>query len=562
MNNVILNIIDFLPEQEREEIFLYLEELATTNGFSDDDTLDDILVDKLCNWQYFTDNKDIFIKKLINITGLCECIPDKYKQWESIVYDGIFFLLMEISQKRVAKLIVKQIMLDINRNNDSEVPTALRLVTLASKIPVLYKLGQVIARNPNVDESFSKWLVCLENGIITTDIKYFRSILDIELHDKTNGTIELDLEPLSEASVAAVTAFSYYRESNSAQQRCVFKIVKPGARECLIEDIDILNKLASFYTENRERYGVFNLNFMGIIKDVCDLLSKEVDLKNEQENMFYAKDFYKSENDLEVPAVIPSLSTNNITTMSLIDGVKVTDAELNDKQRTNACRTIAKGVLCQSLFSNASYSIFHGDPHAGNILASVDDRGNVKIAFIDWSLAGYLNKHIRHCIIWIAIGVFLDSKETIKKAILPLIVKDNENKNNTLNKIIDNALEMVNCENNTDLIERALLIVDTLVKQGIIFPKELLIFRKSVFTIKGVISSIEPGFNMNSFFIEYVAGILIQEVPYRFNAAFLPFTDNYENYKSLLVNSDIFYVSNMLLFKLLCSLNPLYRTKL
>ncbi len=61
----------------------------------------------------------------------------------------------------------------------SDVDTKNRLVELAKRIPTLHKLGQIIARNPNIDPAVKKWLIQLaqlsfEGFIFPADLMLFR----------------------------------------------------------------------------------------------------------------------------------------------------------------------------------------------------------------------------------------------------------------------------------------------------------------------------------------------------------------------------------------------------
>ncbi|MCI4625158.1 MAG: AarF/UbiB family protein [Candidatus Magnetoovum sp. WYHC-5] len=512
--------------------------LEFINILSDDVS---IVTNRLRTWEAFEDYRHLIVDKLITITGLCQCIPKPYHKYTKLVYDGAYFLLMGISKDRLIDLIAHQLSIE---TNTTDVSTPERLIGLATKIPVLYKLGQIIARNPDVEQSFRHWLIKLENGIITTNILYFKRFVESALKDNIDKyAICIDNHILSEASVAVVASFKWQdaaKESNG-----VFKIIKPDICAYLNEELALLDGLALYYSKNRETYGLLNFNFIDTLKDVSTLLKNEVSLIKEQNNLYEAAYFYKKDDGLKVPALF-SFSNENVTAMEKIEGTKITEAQLTRQERIDCCKAITRAIICYTLFCETTMCLFHGDPHAGNIFVVQGDDKAVKVVFLDWALTGKLSRQERHAILWTAIGVFLDNKNIAFNALLRLA------KNNFVFKDFEHtfmqAFDNYDCNARRSLIEKTLNLVDTVVKSGITFPDNLLLFRKSVFTVKGVIHHLEPQFNMDEYFLEYMKELLISELPTRVKSSFMPFIDNYANYTSLLTNYDLFYLGNFIAF--------------
>ncbi|MGD9097432.1 MAG: hypothetical protein PVF97_05050, partial [Desulfobacterales bacterium] len=79
-----------------------------------------------------------------------EAIPEVYVRYRTVVRDGIAFFLSQVSRKRLIELALDQSSLD----PDTDVQK--RLVALAKRFATLHKLGQLIARNPNIDPAVRK----------------------------------------------------------------------------------------------------------------------------------------------------------------------------------------------------------------------------------------------------------------------------------------------------------------------------------------------------------------------------------------------------------------------
>ena len=92
-----------------------------------------------------------------------QAIPETYAHFRSLVRDGIEFFLSQINRERLLDLVVSQLSMDI------ETCCQQRLLALAQAFPTLHKLGQLIARHPDIDPAVRQWLIGLENGLYGTD---------------------------------------------------------------------------------------------------------------------------------------------------------------------------------------------------------------------------------------------------------------------------------------------------------------------------------------------------------------------------------------------------------
>ena len=94
---------------------------------------------------------------------------------------------------------------------------------------------------------------------------------------------------------------------------------------------------------------------------------------------------YRSTIGIRVPRVIPELCTAEITAMSEESGVKVTDAfPRSPIRRARIAEQLIEALIAVPLFSGKDPSVFHADPHAGNLLY---DEPNRELVVLDWALA-------------------------------------------------------------------------------------------------------------------------------------------------------------------------------
>ncbi len=216
-----------------------------------------------------------------------QAIPDVYAQYRSLVDDGIAFFLSRISTNRLVDLVVDQLRMDPESD-----PVA-RLLALAKRFPTLHKMGQIIARNPNIDPTVKQWLVQLENGSYGTPEDQIKALIQDQLMSANiDEAVTISSEVLSEASVGAVMAFDWKRSEHTDAVRGVFKILKPQIQSQLDEELVVLEETAAFFQENRQRYSFKDFKFLDVFYSVRDMLVREIDLVAEQVHLNEAAIFF------------------------------------------------------------------------------------------------------------------------------------------------------------------------------------------------------------------------------------------------------------------------------
>lgn len=486
---------------------------------------------------------DIFRKEvaeeIMQVTKPCDVIPEIYSDYRQILRDGILFLLSGFSPDRLAQLAAAQLLMNENTLVEE------RLISLIKEIPTLHKLGQIIARNRNVSPAFRKWLIQLENDAVGTGFARVRQEIDRETAEiRERFSIIIGDEILARASVGTVVPFTWSSPRTGKTAKGVFKILTPGVTQRLNEELRRLDELALFFHENRGRYPLKEFRFIETFRDVREALEEEIDLRGEQANLRKAAYFYSPETLTQIPRVL-RFSTPNMTAMEFMNGLKITDADMDPDERRSCAQTLFKTVIGHPLFSREDRTLFHGDPHAGNIFALKED-GGTRIALLDWSQVGYLSKAQRINMLRLVIGVILDHEEFIREAIENLAHHDPKREIKPIIRDIMTGNEYTEAP----LIKRAFLLIDQSSVKGIRFTRDLLLFRKAFFTLEGVLYNLDPGFDMDTYMIRLVGDLFIEELPKRWTYLLFPHSDRPEHYKSLLSNNDLNMLSAYLFMEL------------
>lgn len=410
-------------------------------------------------------------------------VPEVHREWRPLIREAIIFVVCKLSASRLAPKIVEQ----MGFGPETSVET--RLLRFIAKVPGLQKIGQVVARNRHLHSRLRHALIELENGISDVTVGEICSIIQRELRPQIE-TYAIKLEPhiLSEASVSAVVAFTWKNPATGRRERGVFKVLKPYIPSCYAEDMKILAQLAQ-YLARRRKASVLSAHLAETITEIRLLLEREVDFRREQSTLLVALNEYRSLPGVRLPTVIPALSTASITSLTFESGKKVTDVRVVPRTlRLSVANRLVRALLVVPALSRDKGSIFHADPHAGNLL--YDKRRN-QLVILDWALTEQLTKKQRCDVILLVLMMMLRDPDGMMKAIRDLCPLQHPDPSQlaTIRRHIADLLDRVPLTDLPGPIE-AMRLLEEIALEGIRFPASLLMFRKAAFTLEGVVQDV------------------------------------------------------------------------
>jgi ubiquinone biosynthesis protein len=265
-------------------------------------------------------------------------------------------------------------------------------------------------------------------------------------------------------------------------------------------EMDLLASLVRFLDRHKKAWGLGEFNFKGTLGEVKRLLENEVDLVSEQRNLDVARSYYGSDAALVIPKRLP-LSTPAMTAMSRIDGTKITEVEhLTQRQRRRLAATLAKLCILRPILEMRGESIFHGDPHAGN-LAYTFEGTRPKIIFYDWSMLGRLNRVDRFTLALLTLGLIMGNGKAVFYAtdiITKGQISSDKAMSDNVERIIDEAIKSLRSPVR-GVLSSIEFLFRKLTYQGIVFSADLMMYEKALITLKGVLADIDPTFNRENY---------------------------------------------------------------
>src|SRR6185436_1125739 len=142
--------------------------------------------------------------------------------WQPVVHDSLLYFLDRFPQDRLLEKIVDLAYLP------PDSPRGAYLTAFVAKTPSLQKLGQILARNPDLAPEYRKALQQLENGIhtMTRDELVEFITADVGQANIDRYQVRFADEILAEASVGAVVRASCVPPGSRVREEAICKVVK------------------------------------------------------------------------------------------------------------------------------------------------------------------------------------------------------------------------------------------------------------------------------------------------------------------------------------------------
>src|SRR5271167_2276969 len=194
--------------------------------------------------------------------------------------------------------------------------------------------------------------------------------------------------PLAAASIAQVHAATL---KNGGE--VVVKILRPGMREVIDLDLEVLDALAKladqYWQEARP------VRPIEVVAEYRKTVTDELDLLREAGNAAQLKRNFAGSSLLYVPAIHWDLCRPNIMVMERIHGIIVSQIDELRARGTDIAKLAENGV--EIFFTQVfRHNFFHADMHPGNIFVQVEDPKNPRYAAVDFGIVGTLQPRDQH----------------------------------------------------------------------------------------------------------------------------------------------------------------------
>ena len=249
--------------------------------------------------------------------------------------------------------------------------------------PSYIKLGQWLSTRADIlPQPYLEILSKLQDDVPPVEFSKVKPVIEADL-----GTIDSRYEQFNTCALSGASLGQVHLAKYKGKQ-VIVKIRRPGIEETVGKDIYILKRilpLASRFIDPNLRF-----SFDAMLAQFIETIYEEMDYRIEAQNLATIKHNLQGDKLITIPNVISELTSKHVITMEFVPGIKITDVDSLDAIGIDREKLIIRvhHVFFKMLLR---HSIFHADPHPGNI--SVGEKG--EIILYDFGMVGRLDSETR-----------------------------------------------------------------------------------------------------------------------------------------------------------------------
>ena len=250
--------------------------------------------------------------------------------------------------------------------------------------PIFVKFGQILStRRDLLPPDIADELSFLQDQVAPFPGEEAQALIEAELEQPVSEAYaRFDIQPLASASIAQVHAAEL-----PDGREVVVKVLRPRINERIKDDLSLLRALAKL----AEKVGPDPTltRPAEIVAEIERSLTHELDLQREGANASLLRRNFLGSDDLYVPEVFWTHSTETVLTMERVRGISSDDIEAIDAAGIDRKKLAAKGVqvFYQQVFRD---NFFHADAHPGNIWVDAMRPDNPRFIALDFGIMGSL----------------------------------------------------------------------------------------------------------------------------------------------------------------------------
>jgi predicted unusual protein kinase regulating ubiquinone biosynthesis (AarF/ABC1/UbiB family) len=367
--------------------------------------------------------------------------------------------------------------------------------------PTFIKLAQLLSTRADLlPQPYIDALTRLQDKVEPFPFTEVEQIVNSELGVRISKAFSyFESKPIAAASLGQV-----HRAALRDGREVVVKVQRPGIREEMSKDMDVLGDMSTFldsHTEAGRKY-----EFSPLLEEFRKNLLRELDYRLEARNLVIFANNLREFDRIVVPQPVEDYTTSRVLTMDYITGRKITAltplAKI-DIDGFQLAEHLFQAYLQQILIDG----FFHADPHPGNVFLT-DDR---RIALIDLGMVARVAPRPQENLIQLLLAI----SEGKGDDAADITIKMGEGKadfdEKTFRRLVsDLVLENQNAQlENLDSGRVVLRIQQIAGECGFRLPPEFTMIAKTLLNLDQVVHTLDPKFDPN-FAIRNYADVILQ----------------------------------------------------
>lgn len=371
----------------------------------------------------------------------------------------------------------------------SERPARVRMA-LEDLGPTFVKAGQYLSTRVDLlPPEYLRELARLQDRVPPFPGAEARRLVEAELGAPVSRLFRhFETRPLAAASIAQVHAALL-----PDGERVVVKVERPGARERVAADLEIMARLAALAERHSEEWAWRRPS--RVVAEVARSLDRELDLALEASHMERFARQFEGDPTARAPRAWRELSTPRVLTMERLDGVKADDVPALEAAGLDP-RAVAERLAAHYLTMIFTHGFFHADPHPGNLLVMP---GHV-VGYLDFGMTGRLDRGTRESLAAAVSAVVGRDENALGRALLGLADFEQEPDRRAFEADIGELMDQYAYRPIEEWRLGRMLehLFSTTARHRVNVPAELFLMVKTLTELESLVRALDPGFDVVS----------------------------------------------------------------
>ena len=354
--------------------------------------------------------------------------------------------------------------------------------------PTFIKLGQILSNRPDlIPRPLQRELVRLRDDVPPFPANEAITVIEKEL----GRPIQELFSQFYEKPVAAASIAQIHRAVLPGGEMVAVKVQRPDLEELVQVDVEILKELAELI----ERYfpDSRSVRPRDIAVEFERGILQELDFNREGAAIERFAAQFGEDDEIKIPKVYRAYGGRRVLTMEFMEGRRMSellDGGLNDAAEGVRIAEAGANLTLKQIFT---YGYFHADPHPGNILVLEDG----KLCYLDFGLTGNLIQRDREVVSDMLISIIGRNEQKAAKAAVRLAGSKDLQTAQKIEREIAELIDRFQSAHAGEFSFTSLLaeLIEVLVDVGLRLPPNLFLLVKSLITIEGIATGLDPEFD-------------------------------------------------------------------
>ena len=371
------------------------------------------------------------------------------------------------------------------------------LATFIALGPSYIKLGQWLSTRTDVlPQPYLEVLAKLQDDVPPSDFSLVQETLEQEIGKIDQVFDRFDKNAKSGASLGQVYLACYKGRD------VIIKVSRPNIEKTVARDILVLKAilpLATRFIDPNLRYSV-----EAMFSQFVETISEEMDYRIEARNLKTIRRNLSHDPTVLIPELIPEITSRHVLSMQYIPGTKITDIAALDAMALDRERIVSKvhRIFFKMLLKD---SIFHADPHPGNISVTSDG----KIILYDFGMVGRIDDDTRLKLVRLYLGLIEKDPVRAVNVLIDLGTLEHSVNRFIVEKALEFSIRSIHGQQVDRMEVKALvdLTNKTMSKFPFRLPKNLALYMRMSSILEGIYHHHKVRFQ----FVKVLADILAEE---------------------------------------------------